>query len=258
MICSLGLVGCGNSDTASADDSKVQQEANNIAIEALNDAEKIASSDNSDTETPVEDQSSEEQSAEPEQVSTEDIKAEESTPTSNEAPTEVSSKQATKPSTVTKNPVQVSSNTAKASAPTQSATNPTPSTPENNTPTTQECSHDWQPVYTSKHHEEVYHIEKKEWTETHQVTEKKWVCNGCHKTFYTAADIGNHLDAGRKACLEAGGNTEDPQRCVYSTVYPWTHDKTEHITAPVKVVDKEAYDEQVLTGYKCSKCGATK
>jgi hypothetical protein len=24
------------------------------------------------------------------------------------------------------------------------------------------------------------------------------------------------------------------------------------------VVDKEAYDEQVLTGYKCSVCGATK
>jgi hypothetical protein len=26
----------------------------------------------------------------------------------------------------------------------------------------------------------------------------------------------------------------------------------------VTVVDKEAYDEQVLTGYKCSVCGATK
>ena len=122
-----------------------------------------------------------------------------------------------------------------------------------------EHTHSWVEVYKDVYHAEEGHYEnvlvKEAWTETVPIYETKIVniCNGC------GADItGNEIThakeqmlAGNMAC--SGFHNE--QRQVQTGTNTINHDA---VYEQKWVVDKAAWTEKVLSGYKCNSCGATK
>lgn len=100
-------------------------------------------------------------------------------------------------------------------------------------------THSWQPQYTTVHHDAVY--EQKYVVDQAAWSEARDICNVC------GADITNNASAHTKAHAlagEGGGwHTE------------WINHPEQGHYENVQV--SAAWDEQVLTGYKCS-CGATK
>lgn len=118
-------------------------------------------------------------------------------------------------------------------------------------------THNWVPITSVVHHDEQGHNEKilvsEAWTEEIPIYEDKEVaiCNGC------GADITNnptehnmnHMLNGEKG----GWHTEWKQVQVGTNKI--NHDA---VYEDKWVVDKAAWDETVITGYKCSSCGATK
>ena len=98
------------------------------------------------------------------------------------------------------------------------------------------------------------------------------ICNACGHVFSAGERVGDHMEAGCWSSWhneqrqtgsvhhEAVYNTvhHDP---VYSTVHHEAETTVVHHEATghnEQVVDQEAWDETVTTGYKCSGCGATK
>ena len=122
-----------------------------------------------------------------------------------------------------------------------------------------EHTHSWVEVYKDVYHAEEGHYEnvlvKEVWTETVPIYETKIVniCNGC------GADItGNEIThakeqmlAGNMAC--SGFHNE--QRKVQTGTNTINHDA---VYEKKWVIDKAAWTEKVLSGYKCSSCGAIK
>ena len=119
------------------------------------------------------------------------------------------------------------------------------------------CSHVWEEVYKTVHHDAVTHKEI-----IPGKTEKIWhdgkiigyvqEC-GCGQQFNSMEELNQHQ-------FQASLNGEDGHASHWEV--PITSEGYyETITTPDKtitVVDKEAYDEKVLTGYKCRKCGKTR
>lgn len=105
--------------------------------------------------------------------------------------------------------------------------------------------HNWQPVYKTVHHDEVGHYEtvvvQAAWDEP--VFESHAICSGC------GAWIDNNLDH----IFDCGeyGSGYSVHEVQTGTVH---HDA---VTEQRWIVDTPAYDEQVITGYKCS-CGQEK
>lgn len=71
------------------------------------------------------------------------------------------------------------------------------------------------------------------------------VCSVCGASFSSAADISAHIAADHE-----GAATYRSEQVQTGTIH---HDA---VTQEVWVVDEEAYDEEVVSGYQCS-CGAT-
>ncbi len=95
------------------------------------------------------------------------------------------------------------------------------------------CDHDWVAQTETVSHDEVGHYE------TTDVREGRYVCNNCGASFTTVTEVGNH-------CFDVcNGCGYSVKSVVVGTEQMW-------------VVDQAAYTETVTTGYKCSKCGATK
>ncbi|MDY5232084.1 MAG: hypothetical protein SPH17_00545, partial [Faecalicoccus sp.] len=100
-------------------------------------------------------------------------------------------------------------------------------------------THNWQPQYSTVHHDAVY---QQQWVvDVPETTTAHEICNQC------GADITGNASAHNKQHALAGESGG------------W---HTEWITTPEQghyenVLVSEAWDEQVLEGYKCS-CGATK
>ena len=97
-------------------------------------------------------------------------------------------------------------------------------------------THNWQPQYKTVHHDAVYQqqwvVDKEAWTE------EKSICNQC------GADItGNYITHFKASPTCSGYHSEFV-----------SHPEQGHYE---NVLVSEAWDEQVLEGYKCS-CGATK
>ena len=118
-------------------------------------------------------------------------------------------------------------------------------------------THSWVEVYKDVNHAEEGHYEnvlvKAAWTESVPVYEEqpREICNGCGADItedpYTHNE--NHMLNG-----EAGG---------WSTIWKKVQVGTNTITHDAVyeqkwVVDKAAWTEKVLSGYKCNSCGATK
>lgn len=125
--------------------------------------------------------------------------------------------------------------------------------------TTNQHSHTWVEVYKDVHHAEEGHWEnilvKDAWTETVPVYETKIVsiCNGCGKDI--TGNEWDHIEgqvlAGNNDC----GGFHDEQRKVQTGTNTIKHDAEYE---KKWIVDKAAWTEKVLSGYKCSSCGAIK
>ena len=133
---------------------------------------------------------------------------------------------------------------------------PAPSEPAK--PSKPAHQHDWQPVYTTVHHEAQYKTEPV--YEDRIVYEDRpvykwqayWTCNECGQRFENEFDVADH------AMYECGGGwTAHKEKIQTGTeqVQVGTN-KVQIGTNPVLV--KEAWDEQVKTGSVCTKCNAHK
>ena len=132
---------------------------------------------------------------------------------------------------------------------------PAPSEPAK--PSKPAHQHDWQPVYTTVHHEAQYKTEPV--YEDQIVYEDRpvykwqayWTCNGCGQRFNSENDVLEHV-------LMICGTGYTPHEEKVQTGTEQVQVGTNRVqvgTNPVLV--KDAWDEQVKTGYTCS-CGARK
>ncbi len=182
------------------------------------------------------------------------------------------------------------------SAPTTAAPTKAPETtattkaPETTAPTTTAHTHAWVPVTTTVHHDAVTRQVWKEdtaaWDENvlvqdawdeNVLVQDAWdepiiaevdICNVCGYVYPIGAS-GDDYDYHALVNPGDGGGWHTEARqvgtthhdAVYNTVHHDAVYKTVHHEATghyETVVDHEAWDETVTTGYKCSGCGATK
>ena len=124
-------------------------------------------------------------------------------------------------------------------------------------------SHTWVEVTQVVHHDEVGHNEtyqelvKEAWDEEVPVYEEKArsICKGCGE------DITGKVTEHQKNAIKKGNYQCGGYHTEYLTIQTGTntvHHDAEYVTKTRYVVDKEAYDETIVTGYKCSECGQTK
>ena len=173
-------------------------------------------------------------------------------------------------------------------------TAPTTKAPETTAPTTTAHTHTWVPVTNTVHHDATYKTvwvqDSAAWDET-VVTKDAWdenvlvqdawdeptyswvaICNECGHVFSAGEDVNEHMAAG---CWSSWHHEQRQtgsvhHEAVYNTVHHDAVYNTVHHEAETtvvhheatghneQVVDQEAWDETVTTGYKCSGCGATK
>ena len=173
-----------------------------------------------------------------------------STSTSTSTSTNTGSNSNSKPSSESSSNSNSSNNTGSSSS---------GSTGGNTTNKEDAHTHSWVPITSVVHHEEQGHYEKilvsEAWTEEVLIYEDKEVaiCNGCGADI--TSNIQQHMKdnalAGNMACT--GWHTE------YKQVQVGTNKINHDAVYENKwVVDKAAWDETVITGYKCSSCSATK
>lgn len=134
----------------------------------------------------------------------------------------------------------------------------TASKPSNNQPDKQdkeEHKHNWEKITAVVHRDAVTHQEqvlvRDAWTEN--ITTTKFRCGGCMQLF----DTPDALTAYQKSYIFGSGDySHTGSSTVSGVVIGTVEHPAEYETRTV--VDKESYDETVVTGYKCSICGATK
>lgn len=107
--------------------------------------------------------------------------------------------------------------------------------------------HTWAPVTETVHHDEVGHYE----TVEHQRTVTKYKCPVCYKKFASLDLYYAHFDS-----VHTPSYNGDPIRALRNQYT--TANEFETYSTNEWVVDRSAYDETVVTGYKCSVCGKTK
>lgn len=118
----------------------------------------------------------------------------------------------------------------------------------------EEHKHNWEKITAVVHHDAVTHTEqvlvRDAWTEN--VYGTKFICQGCEQIFNTE----NELTAHQKSYVMQGDYSHTGAGTLSGVVVNTIYHPAEYETRTV--VDKEAYDETVVTGYKCTICGATK
>lgn len=127
----------------------------------------------------------------------------------------------------------------------------------NNNSNKNEHTHTWVEVYKDVSHAEEGHWEnvlvKDAWTESVPVYEEKElsICNTC------GADITGNTSAHMREHMLKGENGSF--RTEWKQVQVGTNTiKHDAVYEQKWIVDKAAWTEKVLSGYKCSSCGATK
>lgn len=105
------------------------------------------------------------------------------------------------------------------------------------------CTHSWSKVYKTIHHDAITHKEKI-WHDG-KVIGYQYVCE-CGACFNNREEMNQHQFTA--ALNSEAGHTAHDTASITSKGYYET----------ITIVDKPEYDEKVLTGYKCTKCGQTK
>ncbi|MCI5759335.1 MAG: S-layer homology domain-containing protein [Eubacterium sp.] len=134
-------------------------------------------------------------------------------------------------------------------------------TEKSDTSTTPAHEHNWVAITKTVHHDAVTHEEpvyeekwvedKPAWEETKVVSNSYYKCNQCGFTTTNEDEMIIHITD------EYHSYAFIPEQD--QTIYHDAEGHTEKVQTGTKtVVDKQAYDETVTTGYKCSICGATK
>ena len=161
------------------------------------------------------------------------------------------------------------SDNAKKSKPSKKAEEPAKKTEESSKPKEPEKpahTHTWVNMTKTVHHDEKSHTEKKQvgtetvvdkeaWDEDIYETKAVSVCKECGYTTSSTTDMEDHL------VDKHDGDAYSVEKRIKERVNTEHHDAVTHevpIYEDVKVVDEEAWDETVVTGQKCSGCGATK
>ncbi len=204
-----------------------------MAITYTEDGLVVYTSDNEvfvaeDTEE-EEDAEEIEESTEEETVATTDSSNSTSSSSSSTAST---SKSSSSSSTSSSSKSSSSSSTSSSSKSSSSSS----SSSSSKSTSTSSCSHNWVAVTETVYHEEVGHVE-------YTTIPSSAVCNGCGEVFYDG---------------ETDCGTQWSEH--WHTLGLGHGSYTAHCShlASEWVVDQEAYTETVVTGYTCSKCGATK
>lgn len=138
------------------------------------------------------------------------------------------------------------------------------------TPDTPSHTHNWKPVYGSPiHHEAVTHdedrwvVDKPAWKEA--VYKNIYICRHCRDgrcdrckslgitqyEYENIADFNAHQDA----CLDENGSCFS--FLTYEKIDHYIYHDEEGHNETITIVDKEAWDEQVIDHYECD-CGETK
>lgn len=138
------------------------------------------------------------------------------------------------------------------------------------TPDTPSHTHNWKPVYGSPiHHEAVTHdedrwvVDKPAWDEA--VYKNIYICRHCRDgrcdrckslgitqyEYENIADFNAHQDA----CLDENGSCFS--FLTYEKIDHYIYHDEEGHNETITIVDKEAWDEQVIDHYECD-CGETK
>lgn len=163
-------------------------------------------------------------------------------------------------STSSVNKPSTGNNNSNTNKPSNSGVNNKPSTkPSTPVKPVHTHTHTWEEVTTTVYHEEQGHYEnvvvKEAWTEKKPVyeTQARDICNSCNADL-TGTNIAQHVKEHMINGTDKGG---------HRTEYKKVQVGTETINHPAVterkwVIDKAAWTEKVVTGYKCSDCGATK
>lgn len=143
------------------------------------------------------------------------------------------------------------------------------------TPDTPSHTHNWKPVYTTVHHAAVTHeeqkwvVDKAAWDEA--LKKNVYICKNCRDhNCKRCKDLGitqfeydtaEELDAHQYACQDDCADNGKEGVCTNSTkkydvVYGHIHHDEEGHYETVTIVDKDAWDEQVIDHYECD-CGET-
>jgi len=123
-------------------------------------------------------------------------------------------------------------------------------------------THTWVDVTKTVHHDKESHVEKRQTGTKTVVDQEAWdediketraVCNKCGYSSKSGKDVAMHI------VDEHDGDASYSAKSI--TVDTKHHDAVTHeepVYEDVTIVDKEAWDETVVTGQRCSICGATK
>lgn len=250
----VGGVGCGVFDKDTAKTEKVET----VEIAENNKEESSVKETTEVTET--KEDINKEQTSNTDKKKEEDIKNEKPKKDNSSSNTTVSNvDKPSKPSSNTENskPSKGNGSSSKPSKPNSGASSK-PST-SSKPAHTHNHTHTWEEVTTTVHHKEQGHYEnvvvKEAWTEKKQVyeTQARDICNSCNADL-TGTDIAQHVKEHMMNGTDKGG---------HRTEYKKVQVGTETINHPAVierkwVVDKPAWVETVVTGRKCSVCGATK
>jgi hypothetical protein len=125
-------------------------------------------------------------------------------------------------------------------------------------------THTWVDVTKTVHHDEKSHTEKKQVGTKTVVDQEAWdedtyetltICKKCGYSSSNKRDVAEHIIDEHSDDDNVSYKTENVKT---GSVH---HDAVTHeepVYENVKVVDEAAWDETVVTGQRCSICGATK
>ena len=127
--------------------------------------------------------------------------------------------------------------------------------------------HDWVEQTEIIHHDETGHFEEvKTGTRTvvdeeayeEPVYQMKCVCSACGYEADSVDEIGSHMDSHYDPQLGYIDASYSVQEVVTDVIRHPERSHEEPIFKKQWIVDSEAWDETVVTGYRCSTCGAVK
>ena len=128
-------------------------------------------------------------------------------------------------------------------------------------------THDWVEQTKTVHHDETGHYEDVQSGTRTVVDEEAWdepvyetraVCNACGYEADSTSEINDHLDTHYDPELGYSDASYSTKRVQVDTIHHSAKTHEEPVYEQEWVVDSEAWDEEVVTGYRCRTCGAEK